>query len=185
MIRRGAKNLILLSRFGPRNEAARSFLHAVRGEGVHVEAPACDISSLDLVRSVLAELAQKMPPVKGCIQSSMLLKVSRYLRFWTVLADDSQDSIFDQMPYQSWTEAIKPKVQGSYNLHALLPKGMDFFIMLSSIAGAIGSTTQANYAAGCSFQDALAHHRTGTGEKATTLNLGVMLDDGVLRNTPR
>lgn len=84
------------------------------------------------------------------------------------------------MSYESWTEAIKPKVQGSYNLHALLPNDMDFFIMLSSIAGAIGSTTQANYAAGCSYQDALAHHRTGTGQKATTLNLGVMLDDGVL-----
>jgi KR domain/Phosphopantetheine attachment site len=84
------------------------------------------------------------------------------------------------MTYQRWTEAIEPKVQGSYNLHALLPKGMSFFIMLSSIAGAIGSTTQANYAAGCSYQDSLARHRTGTGEKATTLNLGVMLDDGVL-----
>lgn len=84
------------------------------------------------------------------------------------------------MSYESWTQAIEPKVQGSYNLHALLPKGMNFFIMLSSIAGAIGSTTQANYAAGCSYQDALARHRTGTGEKATTLNLGVMLDDGVL-----
>lgn len=84
------------------------------------------------------------------------------------------------MSYESWTEAIEPKVQGSHNMHALLPKGMDFFIMLSSIAGAIGSTTQANYAAGCSYQDALARHRTGRGEKATTLNLGIMLDDGVL-----
>ena len=84
------------------------------------------------------------------------------------------------MKYDDWITAIEPKVQGSCNLHALLPKGMDFFIMLSSIAGAIGSTAQANYAAGCSYQDALAHHRTGTGEKATTLNLGVMLDDGVL-----
>ena len=84
------------------------------------------------------------------------------------------------MSYENWTRAIEPKVQGSYNLYALLLKGMDFFIMLSSIAGAIGSTTQANYAAGCSYQDALAHHRTGTGQKTTTLNLGIMLDDGVL-----
>ena len=84
------------------------------------------------------------------------------------------------MPHSSWTESLKPKVHGSHNLHALLPKALDFFIMLSSIAGAIGSTTQANYAAACSYQDALSHHRAGAGEKATTLNLGVMLDDGVL-----
>lgn len=84
------------------------------------------------------------------------------------------------MPYSSWTSALAPKLQGTLNLHNLLPKGMSFFIMLSSIAGAIGSTAQANYAAGCSYQDALAHYRTGLGEKATTLNLGLMLDDGVL-----
>lgn len=61
-----------------------------------------------------------------------------------------------------------------------MPAGMDSFIMLSSIAGAIGSATQANYAAGNTFQDALARHRVGLGEKATSLDLGIMIDDGVL-----
>lgn len=84
------------------------------------------------------------------------------------------------MSYHSWIAALEPKVQGSHNLHTALPKGMDFFIMLSSIAGAIGSTTQANYSAGCAYQDALAHHRAGIGEKATTLNLGLMLEEGIL-----
>ena len=70
----GAKNLILLSRFGPRNEAARSFLQELGDQGVQVEVPACDISLLELV---LAKLAPKMPPIKGCIQSSMLLKVGQ------------------------------------------------------------------------------------------------------------
>ena len=89
------------------------------------------------------------------------------------------------MPYESWTAALEPKVHGSENLHSLLPRGMDFFILLSSIAGAIGATGQANYAAACAYQDALAHYRIGIGEKATTLNLGVMLDDGVLRENEK
>jgi hypothetical protein len=50
---------------------------------------------------------------------------------------------------------------------------MDFFIMLSSISGLVGTTGQANYAAGNTFQDALARHRMGLGEKATALDLGV------------
>ncbi|ERF68654.1 hypothetical protein EPUS_09392 [Endocarpon pusillum Z07020] len=89
------------------------------------------------------------------------------------------DSVFEQMSYKSLTEATESKVQDSYSLYVLLPKGMDFFIMLSSIADAIGSITQDNYAAGCSQQDTLARHRTGSGQKAATLNLGVMLEDGV------
>jgi acyl carrier protein len=50
---------------------------------------------------------------------------------------------------------------------------MGFFIMLSSISGLVGTTGQANYAAGNTFQDALARHRVGLGEKATALDLGV------------
>lgn len=43
----------------------------------------------------------------------------------------------------------------------------------------LGSTgAQANYTAGCSNQDALAYYHVGLGEKATTLNPGLMLDDG-------
>lgn len=82
MVRRGAKNLILTSRFGPRNETATSFLQELRDQGVHIEVPACDISKFDVLGSVLAELTQKMPPIKGCIQSSMLLRVGKLSLLW-------------------------------------------------------------------------------------------------------
>lgn len=82
MVRRGAKNLILISRFGPRNETANSFLQELRDQDVHVEVPACDISNFDLLKSVLAELSLKMPLVRGCVQSSMLLRVSKVYMLW-------------------------------------------------------------------------------------------------------
>lgn len=75
MVRRGAKHLILLNRSGATNDAARSLLQELRDQGAQVEAPPCDISKADVVASVLTDLAQRMPPVKGCIQSSMVLKV--------------------------------------------------------------------------------------------------------------
>lgn len=86
------------------------------------------------------------------------------------------------MTYQEWREAVDCKVAGTWNLHRLLPKGLDFFILYSSFSGGVGGTAAANYSAACTFQDAFAHYRNALGERATTLNLGVMVDDGVLRD---
>lgn len=52
------------------------------------------------------------------------------------------------MTHEQFLGVIRPKVQGSWNLHHYLPKDMDFFILLSSSAGIAGSRGQGNYAAG-------------------------------------
>lgn len=90
----------------------------------------------------------------------------------TFPADSIQDSTFEQMSYDQWCTTIQPRVQGSWNLHSLLPKGMEFFILLSSITGVVGTGGQANYAAGNTFMDALARARLAAGEKAVSLDLG-------------
>ncbi|KAF7587858.1 hypothetical protein BBP40_006627 [Aspergillus hancockii] len=54
--------------------------------------------------------------------------------------------------------------------------------MYSSFAGGVGGTAPMSYSAVCSYQDSLTHYRNGMGGKATTLNLGVMVDDEVLRD---
>ena len=84
------------------------------------------------------------------------------------------------MSIEDWNVAIHAKVQGSWNLHKLLPRDLDFFIMLSSAAGIIGSTGQANYAAGNTYQDALARYRARAGEKAVALDLGWMTEVGII-----
>ncbi len=67
---------------------------------------------------------------------------------------------------------------GTWNLHELLPKDLDFFIVLSSLAGIIGSVSQGNYAAGNTFQDALVHYRRSKGLAAQSLDIGVMTGIG-------
>lgn len=74
--------------------------------------------------------------------------------------------------------AIRPKVQGSWNLHVYLPKEMDFFVMLSSSAGVGGSRGQGNYAAGNTYQDALANYRASIGLPATSIDVGMILGVG-------
>ncbi|RDL32026.1 Reducing type I polyketide synthase [Venustampulla echinocandica] len=165
LVDRGARNLILLSRSGPEgNEKSQALLEELRGKGVQVATPICDITSMKSLQNALRECPGNMPPVKGCIQASMVLR----------------DSTFANMSFQEWEESVMPKVEGSWNLHVSLPKGMDFFILLSSVCGVFGNPGQSNYAAGNTYQDALAHHRVACGEKATALDLGVILAEGVV-----
>lgn len=84
------------------------------------------------------------------------------------------------MSYQEWNSALRPKLTGSWNLHKLLPRDLDFFVFLSSLTGVIGSQVQANYAAGNTFEDALAYFRLSHGGKATSINLSAMESEGIL-----
>ncbi len=92
--------------------------------------------------------------------------------------------MFKNMPIESFEAALRPKVQGSWNLHNLLPAGMDFFILLSSYAGIIGSVGQSNYSCGNTYQDALARHRVANGEKAVALDLGMVESVGIVSEHP-
>ncbi|KAK7937187.1 uncharacterized protein PG986_014055 [Apiospora aurea] len=163
---RGARHLLLLSRSGIKHKAidAANTVSNLRGLGAVIEAPECDISDIDALRDVIETCRGSMPPIAGCIQSSMVLK----------------DTVFANMSHEDWVASTKPKVRGSWNLHTVLPRGLDFFILLSSISGIVGSAGQANYAAGNTYMDALAHYRNALGERAMALDLGAMLDHGFL-----
>jgi len=85
------------------------------------------------------------------------------------------------MTHAQWSTALRVKVKGSWNLHSLLPKNMDFFILLSSLGGIYGSSGQSNYAAGCTFQDALARYRTVAGYRSSiSIDLGWMRTIGII-----
>ena len=76
MVGRGAQNLILLSRKGPRDDKTRVFLDELKGKGVRAWTPACDITQKDSLDAVLSDAERSLPPIRGCIQGSMVLRVS-------------------------------------------------------------------------------------------------------------
>lgn len=43
--------------------------------GVRIAAPAIDISKVDSLRCTIAELTKTMPPIRGCIQGAVAVKV--------------------------------------------------------------------------------------------------------------
>ena len=76
MISRGARNFLLLSRYGPQTLQAKAFMKEVQRKGAFAVAPACDISDKEALAQTLTDAAKHMPPFKGCIQGAMQLCVS-------------------------------------------------------------------------------------------------------------
>lgn len=169
MADRGAKHIIMASRSGGTSDAARELIAELNARHVDVVAPQCDVSSESSLAGVLEDCARSgMPPVRGCINAAMVL----------------QDAIFqDSMTFAQWDLAVRSKVQSSYNLHRLLPQNLDFFVLLSSLAGVLGQMASANYSGGCSFQDALARHRLARGQRAISLDIGWMKNIGIIAET--
>ncbi|KAF7558100.1 hypothetical protein G7Z17_g20 [Cylindrodendrum hubeiense] len=165
MVGRGAKHLILPSRSGAISKAAADMVAELTARGINIMAPKCDVSSEANLASVLNDCAHTMPPIKGCINAAMVL----------------QDAVFkDSMTFAQWDLTLRSKVQTSWNLHRLLPQNLDFFILLSSLAGVAGQMASANYAGGCSFQDALARYRVAQGQPALSLDIGWMRNIGII-----
>ncbi|KAI8628041.1 polyketide synthase [Xylariaceae sp. FL1651] len=173
MVNRGVRNLIVTSRRGAVEKSAETLVADLQREGVNVAAPACDITNRAAVENAISSCLSHMPPIRGCIQASMILN----------------DNKFSDMTIEEWHRALSVKVSGTWNLwDTLISKStdssLDFFVMLSSMAATIGNPGQANYAAGNSYQDVLARHLSSQGHNVVTLNVPMMSDAGMVATKP-
>lgn len=89
------------------------------------------------------------------------------------------------MSLKTFNAVLSPKVRGTINLHeALLHEPLDFFVMTSSVIGAIGASTQSNYAAANAFMDSMARHRYSLGLQGTSIALGMVVEVGHVEAHP-
>ncbi|KAL5355510.1 hypothetical protein BJX96DRAFT_184127 [Aspergillus floccosus] len=160
----GAKALILVSRSGLLDRNANNIVEELHRKGVEAIIRACDVSNGDQVSCMISELSKNSPPIRGVLQAAMVLK----------------DTHIEKMTLESYESVLRPKYNGTWNLHRYLPSDVDWFIMLSSISGVIGNATQAAYAAGSTFMDTFAAYRQSLGLPAVSLDLGVITDSGYL-----
>ncbi|KAI1745051.1 polyketide synthase [Xylaria scruposa] len=169
----GVRHLIVTSRSGAVDKSAKKLVADLRQEGVNVAAPACDITDKSEMENIISTCLSKMPPVRGCIQASTILN----------------DNKFSEMTIDQWHRVLKVKVSGTWNLWETLgsknaDRSLDFFVMLSSMATTIGNPGQANYAAGNSYQDALARHLSSQGHNVVALDVPMMSDAGMVATKP-
>ncbi|CAI7648491.1 unnamed protein product [Penicillium glandicola] len=170
MADQGAKNIIILSRSAGRSEQAAALANDLSQVGCQVKAVSCNVSSgSDLADSLRQCQEDGLPPIRGVIQGAMVLK----------------DTLLELMTLADYQTAIDPKVHGTWNLHTQFAQkdSLDFFVMLSSAVAVAGNASQANYAAGGSYQDALAHWRVSQGLPGVSIDLGAVKSIGVAANS--
>ena len=167
LVRNGAQHVAFLSRSGASSESSYSFIEDLKAKGVDARVYKVDICDMfTLAKVVKEQICREMPPIKGVFQCAAVIR----------------DSIFANMTYSDWMEAVKPKTIGSDNLVQVVSGNSEdsLFIFLASSAGVIGNRGQANYAAGNCFEDALAQKYRLQGKHATSIDLGPVLSAGML-----
>ncbi|EPE25381.1 Thiolase-like protein [Glarea lozoyensis ATCC 20868] len=166
LMSKGANHLLLVSRKATKHENAAK-LHAQGAEyGCKIHIRDCDLTSESSLVALLKECSSSMPPIRGLINCAMVL----------------DDTVFEHMKYEQWTNGIRSKIDTSRNLDKYLPKDISFFIMLASGLGVAGGSSQGNYAAGNAYQDALSRKRIKQGLASTTLDLCVIRKVGYVEN---
>lgn len=165
MIQHGARNLTLLSRsIGRDIEADRGFVHMLADMGCAVHLVRGSVTDpADVARAV----DESPRSLRGVINMAMVLR----------------DQSFGRMTIDDWHSVMRPKVEGTWNLHVVTQEKeleLDFFILFSSLSGVLGQPGQANYAAANTFLDAFAQYRTGLGLPCTSLDIGAMEGVGYL-----
>ncbi|ETS77113.1 hypothetical protein PFICI_10987 [Pestalotiopsis fici W106-1] len=165
MIKRGARNLVLVSRSGSATGKVKELIDEALQEGANVVVRRCDVANPADVEDLVNQGLEGMPPVRGLIHGAMVL----------------HDVLFEKMTFDQYTSVIESKVQGGWNFHnALVNAPLDFFVAISSVAGAVGNRGQAAYAAANCFLNALVQYRLANGLPASSLDLTAISDTGYL-----
>ena len=166
MYERGARNVVFTSRSGLRSPVAQETVASLAKKGVRALVFECDVSDKAQLQSMLDQCRKQqphLPPIRGVIHLGLVL----------------EDTLFQDMSLENWQHVLRPKVQGTWNLHHCLSGyNLDFFVLLSSMVGILGNAGQAAYSAASSFQDAFSSYRDSLGLPAVAVDLGLISQVG-------
>ncbi|WP_428339327.1 type I polyketide synthase [Mycobacterium sp.] len=153
----GVRQLLLLGRRGPDAPAAAELTAELSAAGADVSMVACDAADRAALAKVIADIPVRHP-LSAVIHAAGVLDDA----VLTSLTPDRVDAV------------LRAKVDAAWNLHELTQdSNVSAFVLFSSLAGLVGSSGQANYAAANSFLDALAAQRRAHGLPAMSLGWGL------------
>jgi NAD(P)-dependent dehydrogenase (short-subunit alcohol dehydrogenase family)/acyl carrier protein len=164
MVSRGARHLMLLGRNNPTTTALEA-IRVMEEAGARVRVRQVDVSRAPEVDGTLEYIEDNMPPLRGVVHAAGLI----------------EDRTLQEMGEEQFSQPIRPKILGAWNLHrATRSIPLDFFVMYSSVAALLGSPGQGNYAAANAFLDALAHARVAEGLPAMSIQWGAFSEVGMV-----
>ena len=77
MAAKGARHVVFLSRTGIVTNAVQEMKDALAVHGCEAHIFKCDVSNGEDVKNMVQEVEAKLPPIKGCVQGAMVLKVGQ------------------------------------------------------------------------------------------------------------
>jgi NADPH:quinone reductase-like Zn-dependent oxidoreductase/acyl carrier protein len=165
LVDNGVKNLALLSRSGLKDPYAKKVVYKMKRNGVNVKVFSADVAELGQMTQIFSQIEEEMPLLAGIFHCAMVL----------------DDGFLMDMNEDRFRKVLRPKIDGAINLHQLTRKlNLDQFILFSSISSLIGNVGQANYIVANTLLDSFANIRKSHGLPATTINLGVLAESGVV-----
>ncbi|OPC77137.1 beta-ketoacyl synthase [Embleya scabrispora] len=164
----GARHLALVGRRGADTPGADELLRALRARGVTARAHAVDATDWDAMRALVEGYDAAGRRLGGVVHCAMHL----------------DDAPLTDLDAERITAVLAPKIAAAMVLDRLTrDRDCDLFLLYSSGTATIGNLTQAPYAAGNLFLEALARRRRQHGRPALATAWGAIGGTGyVARN---
>ncbi len=170
MAKNGARNLALVSRSGPK-EDAQAEIAELEAKGVKVLDLRADVTDRDRLAEMIGQIQSSSAPLGGVVHGAMVIN----------------DLDILELDEEGFDRVVHPKMLGAWILHNLTKDiSLEFFASFSSFSTVIGAVRQANYNAGNSFLDAIAQHRNASGiGDGITFNWGALTGAGFVERNEK
>jgi len=190
LVEEGAKNLILIGRSQP-NQNAQQQIDKLKRQGVDVNVIQADITDCDAIKKIIA--LSPHPPVpqghnitqyhKGITSPSHQSPIRGIIHAAGIL----DDGLLKTLSWSRFQKVLQPKVLGAWNLHqATKDLELDWFVCFSSVVSVFGAAGQSNYAAANSYLDNLMNYRRSLGLSGLSINWSIWDEVGMAtRMTPQ
>ncbi|HEX6101023.1 MAG TPA: SDR family NAD(P)-dependent oxidoreductase [Thermoanaerobaculia bacterium] len=141
ILARAPRATVVLTGRAPGNAETEARLAQSGGRLVYRQVDLCD---LDQVRRLVEGVRHQHGRLDGILHCAGM----------------TSDDFIVRKGSDDFRRVLAPKVTGTYNLdQASREAALDFFVLFSSVAGALGNPGQADYAAANGFMDRFAAHR--------------------------
>lgn len=167
LTQRGARNLVLTSRQGPREPFQKMSIERLRQQGAKVEIYTKNVSNISNATKLI-QAAQKLGPVGGIFNLAMVLR----------------DAIMENQTVDKYEAVCGPKVDATIALDEASRKickdSCDYFVAFSSISCGRGNQGQTNYGFANSVMERVCEHRREDGLHGLAIQWGAIGDVGVV-----
>ncbi|MFJ5925167.1 SDR family NAD(P)-dependent oxidoreductase [Kitasatospora sp. NPDC092948] len=153
--RHGVRNIVLVSRRGPRHPDAAAAVAELAALGAHAEVRACDLADRAAVAALIAGLTA---PLSAVVHAAGI----------------AQDTVVERLTADSLRQTLDAKTRAAVHLDELTAGlELDAFVLYGSVAGVFGTAGQAAYCAANASLEGIARRRRTMGRPALVLHWGL------------